>query len=325
MTRFDRFGEGLRKGSRQGGDATASRIGAAVRSRVAPTARAALAVLTMLAALVSGLAAADRAIAAEKRSILIATTTSLQESGLLDALLPGFADQSGYSIRVVAVGSGAALEMGRKGDADVVLAHSPAAEEALLKDGVVRSRTPIMENHFVLVGPKEDPAGVGKAKSPEDAFGRIFRLRPPFVSRADESGTHTKEKALFQAAGGDPAVRWPGYFQTGSGMGAALQVAGEKRAYILSDIGTFLAFRDRIDLVVLSKPAPALRNVYSILQLDPTRFERPIEIEGAKALERYLLSPAVQQQIRDFGVDRFGESLFVPLGAAADAKDAGKP
>lgn len=307
MIRFDRLGRGLRTGTREDRRATA------------------LAVLTILVVFIAGLAVPDRAIAAGKRSLLIATTTSLQESGLLDALLPGFADESGYSIRVVAVGSGAALEMGRKGDADVVLAHSPAAEEALLKDGVVRSRTPIMENHFVLVGPKEDPAGVGKAKSPEDAFARIYRLRPPFVSRADESGTHVKEKALFQAAGGDPAVRWPGFVQTGSGMGAALQVAGEKRAYILSDIGTFLAFRDRIDLVVLSKPAPALRNVYSILQLDPTRFERPIEIEGAKALERYLLSPAVQKQIRDFGVDRFGESLFVPLGGTADAKDPGKP
>lgn len=268
------------------------------------------------------LAAALPATSADKRTLLIATTTSLQESGLLDALLPGFADQSGYAIRVVAVGSGAALEMGRKGDVDVILAHSPAAEEALVADGAASSRTPIMENFFVIVGPKEDPAGVAKAKSPEDAFARIFRLRPPFVSRADESGTHAKEKALFTAAGADPAVRWPGYVRTGSSMGQSLQVAGEKRAYILSDLGTFLAFRDRIGLVVLSKQADSLRNVYSILQLDPTRFERPIEIEGAKALERYLLSPEGQARIRDFGVDRFGESLFVPLQLE---KPAGRP
>ncbi len=259
---------------------------------------------------------------AEKRTLLIATTTSLQESGLLDALLPGFTKQSGYAVRVVAVGSGAALEMGRKGDADVVLSHSPAAEEALLKEGVVRSRTPIMENYFVIVGPKEDPAGIAKVASPEDAFASIDRLRPPFVSRGDESGTHTKEKALFMAAGADPAIRWPGYVQTGSGMGQSLQVAGEKRAYILSDIGTFLAFKDRIGLVVLSKRAESLRNVYSILQLDPTRFERPIETDGAKALERYLLSPEVKARIRDFGVDRFGEPLFTPLDLA---KDPGKP
>jgi tungstate transport system substrate-binding protein len=276
----------------------------------------------LLAVLAVTLAGTHPASAAAKRTLLIATTTSLQESGLLDALLPAFADQSGYSIRIIAVGSGAALEMGRKGDVDVVLAHSPAGEEALVKEGAARSRTPIMENYFVIAGPKEDPAGVANAKSPEDAFARIYRLRPPFVSRADESGTHAKEKALFTAAGADPATRWPGYVQTGSGMGQSLQVAGEKRAYILSDIGTFLAFKDRIGLVVLSKRAESLRNVYSILQLDPTRFERPIEIEGAKALERYLLSPETQARIRDFGVDRFGESLFMPLHFE---KSAGKP
>lgn len=255
---------------------------------------------------------------ADQRVLLIATTTSLQESGLLDAILPGFADRSGYATRVVAVGSGAALEMGRKGDVDVVLAHSPADEEALVESGAARSRTPIMENYFVIVGPKDDPVGVAAAKSPEDAFARIERLRPPFVSRADGSGTHTKEKALFTAAGADPAIHWPGYVETGSGMGQSLLIAGEKRAYILSDIGTFLAFRDRIGLVVLSKHAESLRNVYSILQLDPARFERPIEVEGAKALERYLLSPEVQARIQAFGVDRFGEPLFVPLRVATD-------
>jgi len=288
------------------------------RLRFGMRALASVALLVLLLMLAGALPAAS----ADKRTLLIATTTSLQESGLLDALLPGFADQSGYAIRVVAVGSGAALEMGRKGDVDVVLAHSPTAEEALVADGAARSRTPIMENHFVIVGPKEDPAGVAKAKSPEDAFARIFRLRPPFVSRADESGTHAKEKALFTAAGADPTVRWPGYIRTGSGMGQSLQVAGEKRAYILSDLGTFLAFKDRIGLVVLSKRADSLRNVYSILQLDPTRFERPIEIEGAKALERYLRSPEGQARIRAFGVDRFGEPLFVPLSLP---KDPGNP
>lgn len=258
---------------------------------------------------------AEPGAAEAKRKLLIATTTSLQESGLFDAILPAFSNQSGYSLQIVAVGSGAAIEMGRKGDADVVIAHSPAAEEALVAEGIARSRTAIMENHFVLVGPPEDPAGVARTKTPEEAFGRIFRLRPPFVSRADESGTHAKEKALFTAAGADPAARWPGYLQTGSGMGPSLQVAGEKRAYILSDLGTHLAFRERTGLVVLSKKSPSLRNVYSILQLDSTRFERPIEIEGAKALERYLLSPAVQEKIAAFGRDRFGESLFTPLPA----------
>lgn len=256
---------------------------------------------------------APTAMAGDERPMLLATTTSVQESGLLDALLPVFARESGFSIRVIAVGSGAAIEMARKGDVDVVLAHSPAAEEALVKDGVAKSRTSLMENFFVIAGPREDPAGVADAESPEAAIGRIFRSKAAFVSRADRSGTHVKEQALVEAAGLDPAQRWPGYVETGSGMGQSLLVAGEKRAYVLSDIGTFLAFRDRADLVVLSKPAPSLRNVYSILQLDADRFERPLEREGAAALERYLVSPAVQMRIRDFGRDRFGEPLFVPL------------
>lgn len=253
------------------------------------------------------------------RSLLLATTTSVQESGLLDALLPGFTKSSGYGVRVIAVGSGAAIEMARKGDADVVIAHSPEAEEALVRDGFATSRTSFMENYFVLVGPKSDPAGIAAAESPEAALGRIFRSRAPFVSRADQSGTHVREQALVKAAGLDPKAPWPGRVETGSGMGPSLLVAGEKRAYILSDVATYLAFRDRVDLVVLSRPSPSLRNVYSILQLDPKRFGHPIESEGAIALERHLLSPEVQRQIEAFGRDRFGEALFVPLRAPTQA------
>ncbi len=258
-------------------------------------------------------AGAEAVADAPARPLLLATTTSVQESGLLDALLPEFTRTEGFVVRVIAVGSGAAIEMARKGDVDVVLAHSPAAEEALVRDDIAARRTPLMENYFVLAGPPEDPAEVAQAESPEAAMGRIFARKAAFVSRADRSGTHVKEQSLFEAAGVDPAARWPGRVETGSGMGGSLLVAGEKRAYILSDIGTFLAFRDRIGLVVLSKPAPSLRNVYSILPLDPSRFERPLESEGAAALERYLASPAVQRRIRDFGRDRFGESLFSPL------------
>lgn len=265
--------------------------------------------------LLTALTAGTTASAADtpEHSLLLATTTSVQESGLLDALLPEFTRAEGYAVRVIAVGSGAAIEMARKGDVDVVLAHSPEAEDALVRDGIALRRTSLMENYFVLVGPPEDPAAVAAAESPEAAVGRIFAGEAPFVSRGDRSGTHVKEQSLVAAAGLDPAARWPGHVETGSGMGASLLVAGEKRAYILSDIGTFLAFRDRIGLVVLSKPAPSLRNVYSILPLDPSRFERPIESEGAAALERHLVSPAVQRRIREFGRDRFGESLFSPL------------
>jgi tungstate transport system substrate-binding protein len=261
------------------------------------------------ALVIASLLLPDGGNAAERRPLRIATTMSLHESGLLGALLPGFSDRSGYPIRVVAGPRDAVLEKGRRGEVDLV--RVPALDgEPLGRDELFRSRTPLLESRMVLVGPKEDPAGVASAKSPEDAIARIARLRPPFVSRADGSDTHAREKALFRAAGIDPAARWPGHVRTESGMRASLEVAGQQRAYILSELAAFLAVRDRIGLVVLSKPAPSLTEVYWIFQVDPTPFDRPIEIEGAKALERDLLSPEVQKQIAGFGVDRFGEPVF---------------
>jgi len=254
---------------------------------------------------------------AAPRSLLLATTTSVRDSGLLDALLPGFEAQTGIRVRVVAVGTGAALRMGREGNADVLLTHAPAAEQALLEAGVLRRRTPFMQNDFVIAGPPEDPAGVAAADSPEEAVQRIARQPAPWVSRSDESGTHRREVELFEAAGLKPDASWPGLVRTGSGMGASLQVAGERRAYILSDLGTFLAFRDRVGLVAHSRPAEALRNVYSILQIEGARFSHPLAQEEAEALERHLLEPAVQATIADFGQARFGRPLFTPIAGGA--------
>lgn len=256
---------------------------------------------------------------AAPRSLLLATTTSVRDSGLLDALLPGFEAQTGIRVRVVAVGTGAALRMGREGNADVLLTHAPAAEQALLEAGVLRRRTPFMQNYFVIAGPPEDPAGVAEADSPEQAVQRIARQPAPWVSRSDESGTHRREVELFEAAGLKPDASWPGLVRTGSGMGASLQVAGERRAYILSDIGTFLAFRDRIGLVALSRPAESLRNVYSILQIEGARFSHPLAREEAEAFERHLLEPSVQAEIAGFGQARFGRPLFTPIAAGAPA------
>ncbi|MBW2496041.1 MAG: substrate-binding domain-containing protein [Deltaproteobacteria bacterium] len=256
----------------------------------------------------------------EPRTLILATTTSVRDSGLLDALLPRFTQGTGVEVRVIAVGTGAALRMGREGNADVLLTHAPAAEQVLVDDGVVRRRTPFMENFFVIAGPGADPADVRGSTSPEDALRRIAEVKAPWVSRSDDSGTHKREVALFRAAGLDPKADREGLVRTGSGMGLSLQVAGERRSYILSDIGTFLAFRERVDLVVLSKPSDSLRNVYSILQLDGNRFERPLNSEGAEALERYLVDPAVQAEIGAFGRERFGRPLFTPASnqAAAD-------
>ncbi len=258
---------------------------------------------------------------ADDRSLILATTTSVRDSGLLEELLPDFERRSGIEVRVIAVGTGAALRMGREGNADLLLTHAPEAEARLIEDGVATRRTPFMENFFVLAGPPEDPADIASAATPMDAIRRIANSRSRWVSRADDSGTHKREKSLFRAAGLDEDFAWKGLDRTGTGMGLSLQVAGEYRAYILSDIGTFLAFRERVDLVALSSPADSLRNVYSILQLDGDRFARPIAARAANQLERYLLEAATQARIGRFGSSRFGRSLFTPLHLQPKAID----
>jgi tungstate transport system substrate-binding protein len=170
-----------------------------------------------------------------------------------------------------------------------------------------------MENFFVIAGPAADPAGVAAADSPEEALRRIAAGQAPFVSRGDDSGTHKRELALLSAAGLDPAGGWPHFMRTGSGMGLTLQVAGERRAYVLSDLGTFLAFQDRIELVALSDPAPSLRNLYSVLRVDPERFAGRVHAEGARRFADFLVEPDTQRRISEFGRERFGRPVFVPI------------
>jgi len=248
----------------------------------------------------------------EEADLLLVTTTSVRDSGLLAELLPIFQQQTGVRAQVIAVGSGAALRMGRDGNADILLTHAPAGEEALVESGAAIHRTPFMENYFVIAGPPEDPAGVRSAASPADAIRRIAAAGAPFASRGDDSGTHRREVALFEEAGLDPTARWPGFLTSGAGMGQTLQIAGEKRAYVLSDIGTFLAFQKRIDLDVLSQPAPSLRNEYSVVRLDPSRLA-PEREKRAEQFEAFLLAPDTQRRIAEFGRERFGRSLFRPL------------
>jgi len=247
------------------------------------------------------------------KAVLLATTTSVRDSGLLDALLPRFRKETGIEVRVIAVGTGAALRMGREGNADLLLTHAPEAEQKLVEDGIVRRRTPFMENYFVLAGPPNDPAGIAATSSPEAALERIAAQRAAWVSRSDDSGTHKREIRLFQAAGLPPDVKWDGLVRTGSGMGQSLLVAGEKRAYILSDIGTFLAFQKRTELRSFTGAADALRNVYSILQLDATKFDHALRTPAAEAFERFLLDARTLQEISAFGVERYGRTLFQPI------------
>jgi tungstate transport system substrate-binding protein len=246
--------------------------------------------------------------------MLVATTTSLHDSGLLAEILPAFETRSGTDVRVVAVGSGAALAMGARGDADLLLTHAPEGEKELVEQGLVLARVPFMVNHFVIAGPPSDPADVAGASRGSEALARIERASAPYVSRGDDSGTHRRERALLARAGLEPGAGWPGFASTGAGMGLTLQVAGERQAYTLSDLGTFLAFRERTGLVALSQPGPDLRNEYSVLRANPARFpEGQIQAEAALALESFLLEPATGTRIAAFGRERFGRSLFQPL------------
>jgi len=280
--------------------------------------------LARLAAAMLGLAAFPAVPSAQERAageVVLATTTSVRDSGLLDVLLPPFRERSGLDVKVIAVGSGAALRMARDGNADLVLAHAPEAEDALVKDGFALDRRPLAENYFLIAGPPEDPAGVRGAPSAAEAMARIFRAKAPFASRGDDSGTHQRERALLAAAGLPAEAAGPSVLRTGSGMGPTLQVAGEKRAYVLTDEGTFRAFQARIGLVPLSGRDPALRNVYSVLRVAPGKFPPGrIRADAAEKLAAHLLSPAARELIAGFGATPEQGPLFTPLaGSAAPA------
>ena len=251
--------------------------------------------------------------------LLLATTTSVQDSGLLDALLPPFLDETGIRVRVIAVGSGAALRMGAEGQVDALLTHAPAGERELVAAGALASRTPFMKNYFVIAGPESDPAKVEKASSAVDAIRRLAEADAVWVSRDDDSGTHRRERALLSAAHLDADTGWPGFVRTGSGMGLSLQVAGERQAYVLSDLGTFLTFRERIDLEShFDRPDPMLRNEYSYSRVDAARFAKTKDHE-ARRFEEYLLRAETLDFIREFGRERFGQPLFVPLDKDREA------
>lgn len=246
-----------------------------------------------------------------ERSLILATTTSTQDSGLLDALLPAFTADTGWSVKTVAVGSGQAIELGRRGEADVLLVHSPAAEEALVAEGATGQRRLVMHNDFVLVGPASDPAGVRGVDAAE-AMTRIAGAGAVFVSRGDDSGTNAREDQLWESAGIAPAGSW--YQETGQGMGATLRIADENGGYTLSDRATWLSQPG--SLVVLGEGDPGLLNVYHVIEMTTGAGDR-VQPEGAAAFADWILDAPAQQRIGDFGRAEYGQPLFVP--------DAGKP
>jgi tungstate transport system substrate-binding protein len=244
------------------------------------------------------------------RNVILSTTTSTQDSGLLDVLIPLFEKDSGYSVKTVSVGTGHALALAAKGDADVALVHAPALEKKYVADGKLLNRRLVMYNDFVIIGPKDDPAKVRQTKSAVSALKAIEQAKARFVSRGDNSGTHALEKSLWKSAGVDPTGPW--YIEAGQGMGATLGIANERDAYTITDRGTLLALGKRVGLPILIEGDRALLNIYSVLEVNPGNGPR-INSVGGKAFADFMVSPRVQKLIQSFGVEKFGQSLFTPV------------
>src|ERR1051325_3970662 len=247
---------------------------------------------------------------ANSRNIILSTTTSTQDSGLLDVLVPLFEKQTGYSVKTVSVGTGQALALAAKGDADVVLVHAPDLEKKYVAEGKLLNRRLVMYNDFVIIGPKDDRAKVRSMKSAAGALKAIAQAKANFVSRGDNSGTHVLEKSLWKAAGIEPKGSW--YIEAGQGMGGTLGIANERGAYTITDRGTYLAYGKRINLPVLVEADRALLNIYSVTEVNPANGPR-INSNGGKAFADFMVAPQTQEVIRRFGVEKFGQSLFVPV------------
>jgi len=242
------------------------------------------------------------------QELILATTTSTMDSGLLDVLIPEFEKETGYQVKPIAVGTGKALAMGEKGEVDVLLTHAPAAERPLVDAAIVINYRRVMHNDFVVVGPPEDPAGI-KGKPSADAFTAIAAAKALFISRGDDSGTHKKELAIWREAGIEPAGKW--YQESGQGMGATLRVAAEKSAYTLTDRATYLAQQKNLGLEILVEGDESLLNIYHVMQVNPEKFAK-VNAEGAKAFVEFMVSPQIQQSIGEFGKEKYGQPLFFP-------------
>lgn len=250
--------------------------------------------------------------------LILATTTSTQDSGLLDVLIPLFETETGYSVQTIAVGSGQAMKMGEEGNADVLLVHAPASEVAFMENGFGKDRALVMHNDFIIVGPASDPAGI-KGKAVTDALKLISAGSGTFVSRGDDSGTHKAELALWKKAGLDPKVAMPvWYLESGQGMGATLTIASEKNAYTLIDRATYLANNANLQLEVLVEGDKALLNVYHVITVNPDKWPKA-NYDGALAFLKFMTDPSTQKVIGQFGVDKYGQQLFIPDADKTDA------
>lgn len=282
------------------------------------TARNTLLTLFMLLALALSACLPPAPVSPANPNLILATTTSTQDSGLLDVLVPMFEKETGYKVQTIAVGTGAALKMGEEGNADVLLVHAPAAEKALMEAGFGKDRFLVMHNDFVIVGPAADPAGV-KGMTVVEAYKAISAAKSPFVTRGDDSGTHKAELALWKKAALDPATFTPDfYISSGQGMGATLTIASEKGAYTFTDRATYLSLKDKLGLVILVEGDSVLLNVYHVITVNTEKWPKA-NYEGALAFAEFIVRPDVQKIIGEFGVDKYGQPLFFPDADKTDA------
>jgi len=259
--------------------------------------------------------------APKQKNIILATTTSTQDTGLLDVLIPIFEKQTGYFVKTIAVGSGQAMAMGQKGEADVLLVHSPDAEKKFIEDGYGINRQLVMHNDFIIVGPAADPAKIKGVKSSAEALKLVAKVEGLFLSRGDNSGTHAKEKTLWKKADINPVgQKW--YQETGSGMGQTLNVAAEKKGYTLTDRGTYLSLKKNLGLDTLVEGDSALLNIYHVIEVNSTKWPK-VNVAGAKTFADFMVSKNTQKIIKTFGVDKYGSPLFFP-DAGKKVEDLGK-
>jgi len=279
-------------------------------------------ILCLLLALAMTVSMASTAAAQpEQKNIIMATTTSTQDSGLLDFLLPIFEKKTGYFVKTIAVGSGQAMAMGAKGEADVLLVHSPAAEKKFMADGNGVERRIVMHNDYIIVGPPNDPAKIKGMKKAAETFKNLAGTASLFVSRGDNSGTNAKEKEIWAAAGINPVgQKW--YQETGLGMGQTLGVAAEKKTYTLADRGTYLALKKNLGLDILVEGDGILLNIYHVIEVNPKKWPK-VNFAGAKAFGDFMISKDTQDIIKTFGVDKYGSPLFFP-DAGKKEEDLGK-
>jgi len=280
-------------------------------------------ILILLALALTLAPAAALAQAPASRTVILSTTTSTQDSGLLDVLVPLFEKSTGYSVKTISVGTGQALALAARGEADVTLAHAPALEKKYVGEGKMHNRRLVMYNDFLLIGPESDPAKIRGEKSVVAALKKIADAKARFVSRGDKSGTHTLELALWKAAGVTPDAPW--YIESGQGMGATLGIANDRQGYTVTDRATMLAFAKRVDLKPMVEGDKLLLNIYSVMEVNPANGPR-VNAVGGKAFADFVLAAETQAVIKTFGVDKYGQALFVPIaGRGSDEGDVSPP